>query len=90
MHGHHHPEWHASRKEMEGEAKKPDTLLNYTSTKIRVHNLDHFVSIFTSRQKANRWSNVFISKGSSLTAFILYSGGLLPTAMILKTTIHFT
>ena len=43
---------------VEGEDRKPETILHYNEKKRGVDNIDHFASIFTCHRKTNRWPMV--------------------------------
>jgi len=62
-------------KSVDGDAKKPEIILHYNSTKSGVDNLDHLATMYTARRKVNRWPMVLflnmIDVGA-IAAFILW------------------
>jgi len=62
-------------KSVDGDAKKPEIILHYNSTKSGVDNLDHLATMYTSRRKVNRWPMVLFSNTvdvAATVAFILW------------------
>jgi len=62
-------------KSVDGDAKKPEIILHYNSTKSGVDNLDHLATMYTSRRKVNRWPMVLFLNTvdvAAIAAFILW------------------
>lgn len=59
-------------KTIDGDAKKPEIILHYNSTKSGVDNLDHLATIYTCRRKVNRWPVVLFNNVIDVAAIAAY------------------
>ena len=59
-------------KTIDGDAKKPEIILHYNSTKSGVDNLDHLATIYACRRKVNRWPVVLFYNVIDVAAIAAY------------------